>query len=172
MRSILFSILIACFAVNAGAETKVLELKSDKAIYAAGETAVLRANFFSKPDNSDYQFDILATLNGQPIIVDRVTDFQMFSTAKQLEVGDYVWSVTVVIQDARYARDLKETIIYYSNLIASLDEQIAAEIDPVKLESLQKRRADDITLKDAANAELQSIRTPILAPLTLQFSVQ
>lgn len=160
------------FLNTALAETKIVDLRSDKGIYSAGDTAVLRANFLSKPDNSDFQFDITAKLNGQSLPVDRVTDFQMFSSAKNLVAGNYTWQVSVVVQDARYARDLKSTIQFYSDAIAGIDTQIATETDPAKLLNLQKRRADDISIKQSAINELNQIRTPVLAPLTLQFSVQ
>lgn len=171
MKTLIFSILLSFLSVT-NAQTKVIELKSDKAVYAAGETAVLRANFFAKPDNTDFQFDIVSSLNSNLLEVDRVTDFQMFSSAKELVAGDYTWTVSVVVQDARYARDLKTTIQYYTNLIIDLDEQIAAETDPVLLANLQKRKDDAISLKIAAQSELNSIRTPVLAPVTLDFTVQ
>lgn len=172
MKTFLFSFFFLLLQTSAFAQTRILELKSDKSVYSAGEAAVLRANFFSKPDNTDFQFDIISTVNGEPVEVDRVTDFQMFSSVKNLLPGNYTWEVSVVVQDARYARDLKETIIYYTDSIANLDAQIAIETDPVALASLQNRRDDAMRLKAAALSELNGIRTAILAPLTLQFSVQ
>ena len=153
-------------------QTKVIELKSDKAIYTVNETPILKATLFSKPDNTDYQFDVTATLNGQQVATDRVTDYQVFSSPKNLPVGIYTWVVTMVIQDAKYAKDLKATIKYYLNQISILDAQIAVETDPVVLENLQTRRLDAIDIKAAAESELQSIRKPVLAPVQLDFTVQ
>ena len=153
-------------------QTKVIELKSDKAIYATTENPILKATLFSKPDNTDYQFDITATLNGQNIDVDRITDYQMFSSPKNLIVGAYTWTVTMVIQDAKYAKDLKTTIKYYENQISILDAQIAVTTDPVTLATLQARRIDYLDIKSAAAQQLQSIRRPVLAPVSLTFTVQ
>ena len=171
MKSLL-ALLTLIFSASLYAQTSIVELKADKTIYAAGDTAILRANFLAKPDNTDYQFDVLATLDGQAITVDRVTDFQMFSTAKTLVTGTHTWQVTVVIQDARYARDLKASIIYYTDSIASLDTQIAAATDPVVIANLQKRKDDAVNIKAAAESELQNIRSPVMNPLTLSFTVQ
>lgn len=171
MKTLIFSILLT-LSTQLFAQTKIVELKSDKTIYSAGETAVLRANFLARPDNTDFQFDIISSLNSELLTVDRVTDFQMFSSAKDLVAGVYTWGVTVVVQDARYARDLKTTIAYYADLVITLDEQIAVETDPVLLANLQKRKEDANHLKAAAQSELHSIRTPVLAPVTLQFTVQ
>jgi len=154
------------------AETKVIELKSDKAVYAVGEVPVLQATVLTKPDSSDFQFDITAKLNNADIATSRVTDFQMFSAPKNLAVGSYSWTVTLVIQDASYAKDLKTTIRYYENQILDLDAQIAVETDPAALAVLQGKRADAVQIKTAAASELQSIRTAVLQPVTLTFSVQ
>lgn len=153
-------------------ETKIVELKADKPVYAVGDTALLRANFYARPDNSDFEFDIVGTLNGTPIPADRVTDFQIFSSAKNLAAGSYTWNVQVVIQDARYARDLKDTINYYADLAANLNDQIAVETDPDKLANLTKQRDDALSLKAAAESELSDLRSPVMAPLSLNFSVQ
>lgn len=154
------------------AQTKVIDLKSDKAVYTTSESPILKATLFSKPDNTDYQFDVTATLNGQAIPTDRVTDYQIFSSPKNLPVGTYTWIVTMVIQDAKYAQDLKTTIKYYLNQVSILDAQIATETDPVVLENLQSRRIDALDIKAAAESELQSIRKPVLAPVQLDFTVQ
>lgn len=167
--NIITILFLSQFAVS---QTKVIELKSDKAIYTINDSPILKATLFSKPDNTDYQFDVTATLNGQPIATDRVTDYQVFSSPKNLVAGEYTWIVTMVIQDAKYAQDLKTTIKYYLNQISILDAQIAAETDPVVLENLQARRLDAIDIKAAAESELQSIRKPVLAPVQLEFTVQ
>ncbi len=167
--SIITILFLSQFAVT---QTKVIDLKSDKAIYAVSDSPILKATLFSKPDHTDYQFDVTATLNGQPISTDRVTDYQIFSSPKNLAVGVYTWVVTMVIQDANYARDLKTTIKYYLNQISILDAQIAVETAPVVLGDLQARRLDAIDIKAAAESELQSIRKPVLAPVQWQFKVQ
>ncbi len=170
--NILNIIAILFLSQVAVSQTKVIELKSDKSVYTTTETPILKATIFSKPDNTDYQFDVTATLNGQSIPTDRVTDYQIFSSPKNLAVGAYTWIVTMVIQDAKYAQDLKTTIKYYLNQISVLDAQIATETDPVVLENLQSRRLDAIDIKAAAESELQIIRKPVLAPVQLEFTVQ
>ncbi|MGZ6419033.1 MAG: hypothetical protein ACXWPX_11005 [Pseudobdellovibrio sp.] len=172
MKSLLMILLPLFFSTSLYAQTSIVTLNADKTIYASGDTAILRANFLAKPDNTDFQFDALATLDGQAVTVDRVTDFQMFSTVKNLTTGNHTWQVTVVIQDARYAQDLKDSITYYTNLIASLDSQIAAATDPTVIANLQKRKDDAVNIKTAAESELQNIRSPVMNPLTLQFTVQ
>lgn len=174
-RSLMFAIAIFVlpFMVFAhSANTKIVRLRSDKKIYAEGETAILRATFLSKPDNSNFQFDILGNLNAEPLPVDRVTDYQMFSKVKNLEPGTHTWQVLVVIQDARYARDLKASIAHYGQIIAELDAEINLETDPDVIEQLEAQKATALKKKTAAESELSRIRTPVLEPLTLQFTVE
>lgn len=133
LKLIVITIFSTLFVQSLQAQTQVVDLKSDKAIYTTSENPILKVTLFSKPDNTDYQFDVTATLNGQSIATERVTDYQIFSSPKNLPVGEYTWVVTLVIQDAKYAQDLKTTIKYYLNQISILDAQIATEIDPVEI---------------------------------------
>lgn len=152
-------------------DTKLIALSSDKAVYSAGESAVLRAQLLSKPNNPNFDFDVVATLNGDTIAVDRVTDFELFSTAKELTAGNYSWTATLVLQDARYARDLKAAIQYYSSEIERLTNEIAEETDPQAIANLEKKKARAEALKAASENELASIRTAVLAPQTISFQV-
>lgn len=172
MKNLIVILSLSLAAAVSVAQTRIVELRSDKTVYAEGENPVLRADFLSKPDNTDFQFDILGTLNGTELAVDRVTDYQMFSQPRDLEPGTYTWEVTVVIQDARYARDLKESIAYYENLISTLEAQIAVETDPEALAALERRRDEAVQIKTAAESELNRIRKPVLAPLSLSFTVE
>lgn len=165
-----FSILL--FFLPAIAASDFVKLRSNKATYTEGENAILRAVFLTKPDNSNFQFDITGILNAEALSVERVTDYQMFSTAKNLLPGTYTWSVTVVIQDARYARDLKVSIAYYAARITELEDLIAVETDPEALEVLEHERSKQISKKSAAESELSRIRTPVREPMTLQFTVE
>ncbi len=170
MKKILFCITVLTSFVVA-AQTKLVQLSSDKAVYTQGETASLKAYLLSKPTSPNFQFDVQAKVNNQSVATERITDFQYFYGAKNLTAGSYTWQVTVVIQDARYARDLKTSITYYVQLVENLDGQIATETDPVRLEALQRRKSEALALKQAAEKELESIQTPIAEPVELNFTV-
>lgn len=170
MKILLF---LALLSQNVFADsTRIVALSSDKAVYAAGENAVLRAKFFTRPNNPNYDFDIVGILNGSPLPVTRITDFEMFSSAKNLVAGNYAWTVSVVVQDARYARDLKTSIAYFESEIERLTQEIAQETDPDRLENLNRQKAKNESLKAASVSELNQIRTPVLAPQTITFIVQ
>ncbi len=154
------------------AQTKVIEVKSDKLIYSTTETPVLRATLFAKPDNSDFQFDIIAKLNGTEIKTDRVTDYEMFSNPKNLTVGVYTWVVTLVTQDARYARDLKTTIKYYENKNITIDQQLLTETNPTVIANLQAQKTQNLNIIAASKSELNNIRTPVLNPVSTTFTIQ
>lgn len=172
MKTFLLIIATLFISLSSFAGTKIVELSSDKTAYAEGDSAVLRANFVSKPDNSDFSLDIVGTLNNSPLASDRITDFEIFSKTAALTEGNYTWTVQVVIQDTKYAQDLKDTIRYYADEIYSLNAKIAAETDPAKLANLIARRDSDLSSQGAAQAELTSIRSPVLSPISLTFSVQ
>lgn len=154
------------------AQTKVIELKSDKSIYNVGDIPVLKATLFSKPDNSDFQFDVSALLNDVEIKTDRITDFQIFSAPKNLSVGTYNWVVTVVIQDARFATDLKSIIKYYDDKIIDIDTELLTATDPNIIADLMAKKTEYQNIISASQQQLNSIRTPVLQPVSLQFTVQ
>ena len=175
MKKIFFMVLLCLGMVitSSGlAQTAVFTLKSDKTVYATTETPILKASVYTRPDNSDYEFDITATLNNQSIATERVTDFQMFSMPKNLVIGTYTWAVILVMQDARYAKDLKATIKYYENKIIDIDTQLSTATDPQVIATLQQQKTNYTNIKLAAVSELTAIRTPVLAPQTLTFQVQ
>lgn len=174
-RSLMSAFAIFCLPALVwahGANTRIVKLRSDKKIYSVGDAAILRATFNSKPDNSNFQFDVIGSLNSEPLPISRVTDYQMFSSVKNLVAGHYTWSVTVVIQDARYARDLKQSISYYEQKVAVLDQEINLETDPDILEQLEAQKLVALHKKSAAESELNRIRKPVFEPLTLQFTVE
>lgn len=150
---------------------EIFSISSDKAAYAVNEAATLRASVVTRPINTDYEFDIVGTLNGTPLAAERVTDFEYFSTAPNAEAGIYMWEATLVMQDKRYARDLKASITYFDGRIATIDGQLATETDPDVIASLQAQKARYLSLKAGADSELGSIRTPV-KNLSLEFTVQ
>jgi len=164
--------LFLLFTVQAFAGTEILTLSSDKSIYAESETAILRASLHAKPNNANLQFDLLATLNGNPIAVDRVTDFQSFSTEKNLALGSYTLEVTLVVQDARMATDLKAAIAFYNADIAEIQEDLSTETDPEVIANLQARLLKSQNLLAAAEFQLSDIRSIVMEPKTLSFIVQ
>ena len=77
----------------------------------------------------------------------------------------------MVLQDARYARDLKSSIKYFQDKITVIDVRLATETDPVVIADLQSQKARYQSLKAASESELTSIRT-LVETLTLTFTVQ
>lgn len=145
-------------------------LSSNKAEYAVGESAVLRASLATKPADENYELDLISTLNEESLPTERTTDFQMFATALNLAAGSHTWAVTVVLQDKRYARDLKASLNYFNAKIAEIDEALATETDPVEIARLQERRARYLSLHEAATAELSNHRTAVAGPFTHTFN--
>lgn len=150
---------------------EVLELRSDKNTYSVGEAAVLRASLDTKPSDVNFEFDLVSELNGVALSVERTTDFEFFAYSSPLFAGDYVWEVTMVLQDKRYARDLKASILYFTQKIQQIDAELGAA-PPEEIPDLEARKARYISLRSAAEQELQSHRTIITGPKTLQFQVQ
>lgn len=160
----LFSIVPA-FAAD------VLELRSDKSTYSSGESAVLRASLDTRPADQNFEFDLVSNLNGVGLSVERTTDFEFFSYSAPLVAGDYTWEVTMVLQDKRYARDLKASILYFTQKIQAIDEELGTA-PPEEVPDLEARKARYLSLKNAAEIELENHRTIITGPKTLQFQVQ
>ena len=171
MKSLLLIITtLSCLHLMASSD--LIRLTSDKSVYTSTENPILRATLNSRPDNTDFQFDIIATLNGANIPTERVTDYMMFSKASSLASGDYTWAVTVVLQDARYARDLKATIKYYENRISDINQQLLTETDPQIITQLNNQKNQFQGIITASQSELNQIRTQVSDPVQLQFSVQ
>jgi hypothetical protein len=47
-----------------------------------------------------------------------------------LTAGDHTWRAEVVLQDARYARDLKTSIAYFAEKVSEINDRLAEETDP------------------------------------------
>jgi hypothetical protein len=167
---IIFSLFSLCFSHTIKAD--LFKISSNKSVYLVNEKPLLKATVFSKPENTDYQFDIHTELNNQIISSDRVTDYQMFSLPQNLVAGLYTWKVTLVIQDARYARDLKTTIKYYQNQIIDIDTKLLTETNPQVILDLQNQKTENLNIIQSAQSELQSIQTIVAPSQTIQFRVQ
>ena len=162
---------LCLFALPAFADTKLIQISSDRATYAAGDTAILRAMLLTKPDNANFEFEALGKLNGVDLPLERITEFESFSLAQDLEPGVYTWSVEIVIQDGRLARDLKESIAYFTARIAEIDAELATEPPPERVEELLAAKAQVERLAAVTSLELTRIRTKVHGPVTIDFEV-
>lgn len=167
----LLALLLTFTSFTSAADTVIATLKSDRTSYAVGENAVLRATLHTRPENPDFQFDIVGRVNSVALPVERTTDFNMFSTLSNLESGTFTWEVDVVLQDAAYAKDLKASILYFDDKIEVIDNRLLTETDPVVIDSLilQKERYEE--LKSASQQELSDSRT-LVQSLSLTFTAQ
>lgn len=157
-------------SVLSSALTEILQVRSDKPAYTVGESAILRATLSTKPESSDYEFDIVAQLNGVDLPITRTTDFELFSLVEDLQVGTYAWDVNVVIQDAHYARDLKEALAFYEVELADIADRLSTETDPDTIANLQAKQERYTSLHEAALSELSRIRT-VVQTKQLSFNV-
>ncbi len=171
MRAIL---LLSLFfsSLPAFADTKLIQLSSDKTTYAAGETAVLRAMLLSEPENTDFEFEALGQLNGADLPMDRITQFESFANVANLQAGAYTWTVNIYLQDARLARDLKASIDFYNGKIANIDAELVTNPPPERVAELEADKAEDQSLITAAQNQLTANRTFVHGPETISFTVQ
>lgn len=150
----------------------LLTLSTDKASYAVGEPVIVHASLSTAPDNTDYEFDLLTTLNAAPLALSRPTAYEFFGSAEGLAAGDYELSTQVVIQDARYARDLKTAIAHFTAEVARYQALIDAATDPVLIGQYEAAKARNQSLQDASASELAAIRTNVGSPVTHNFIVE
>ena len=76
-----------------------------------------------------------------------------------------------MIQDARLARDLKESIAYFAAKIAEIDAELATEPPPERVEELLAAKAQVERLSAVTSLELTRIRTKVHGPVTIDFEV-
>jgi hypothetical protein len=165
------ALALAIFTASAAYADEILTISSDKAEYLVGEVPELQASVVTRPLSPDFEFDVVGELNEQPLPVERVSDFEFSSTAPGLSAGSYTWDVTLVIQDKRYARDLKASITYFDGQIDTIEDQLLTETDPGVIEQLEAEKARFESLKAAAESELVAIRTVVKAA-HIDFTVQ
>lgn len=146
-------------------------ISTDKVSYHSGEKAILRVRFLTIPENPVYEFDAVATLNNAALTLDRPTDYEMYTTTAPLTAGSYQFQADLVSQDKNYARDLKASVVYYTQQIARVDDLLAHTTNPTDIANLQAERAKYVSLQGAAQLELANIRTVIESP-TINFIVQ
>ncbi len=156
---------------GAQAATPLFTITSDKATYLTTDTVNLTANFTAVPSNADYEFDLVSNVSGVSVDTTRANSKQLVVQVSNLPVGTYTWQVQVVLQETRYAKDLKTGIQNDAAQIISLNSQIAAEQDPVKKAALQNTRDQVVAEQASFQAELANVRTPVLTPVSLTFSV-
>ena len=172
MKAVLFALSALILNLTPEAQSSpLISLRSDKASYGENERAVLRASLATRPADPNYEFDVVSTLNAAPIAMERTTDFEQFASTAELSVGSYTWSATLVLQDKRYARDLKNSIGYFDGRIALIDEDLANATDPEEIEQLERSRARYVSLKASAEAELANHRATVAGPITHEFTV-
>lgn len=164
-------LLALSFSAVAQAETKIVEIFSSKSVYNLGETVILRSMLLTKPDNENYELEVLGDLGGNPLSLERVTEFESFAAVEGLTPGTYTFSANVVIQDARLARDFKESIRRFQEKIAAIDAELATNPPPDRVEELLAEKARFEQLLQTTQGELSRIRTKIHGPVTLNFDV-
>ncbi|MCO5142774.1 MAG: hypothetical protein M9962_06765 [Oligoflexia bacterium] len=152
-------------------DTKIIETYVD-ATYDEGDSAILRTQFFSKPDNQNLEFDLISKINDVEISVHRINDFEIFSTLEDLAIGSYTWAVQVVLQDKRLATDLKISLTNFANRISEIDTELLDATDPEEIADLEAERAELVELSSTVQDQLTKIRTPFLNPITKTFIVE
>jgi hypothetical protein len=167
---ILIALVAFGFTTVCGA-AELATISSDKDIYATGETAILQIALSTQPDNTNYEFDAVGDVDGLALEIDRSTPFALFSTDATLQAGTDTWTVHIVLQDARYARDLKTSIGYFTQKITDIDARLATETDPTVIANLQTQRSKYVGLLAASQSELTEIRSEVKT-LSLNFEVQ
>lgn len=169
MKCLILALLLA--PIFSEASTEVIRISSDRATYAAGEKAVLRAMLASKPDNSVMEFDVEGELDGEIFPITRITDFEFYSVTPPLAAGVHELSATVYLQDARLARDLKASISYFASEIARIDLALETATDPNQILELQAAKAKYQNLLAATQTQLASIRTEVFGPVAISIQV-
>jgi len=170
MRNLIF-VFCALLPVGVFAENRLVVLSSDKAAYQIGEKAVLSARLTTKPDNQNLEFDLVGSIDGTEIPIQRVTDFDFYSTTAFTAIGQKKWRITVYIQDARVARDLKISIASFIARISEIDLLLQTETDPAKRDQLLQEKARTQQFLAASEAQLISIRSKIYGPVQLNLQV-
>ena len=158
---LVFSLFALMIAAPTFASTQIATLNFDKTYYVAGNKAVLTALLASKPNDPNLEFDIVGKLNGTTLDATRVTDYDFYSTTAALTAGSYNWTVTVYLQDARYARDLKTSITGFTSQIAAIDVSLQTETNPTVIAQLQAQRASLVDLGNTTTAQLAASRTSV-----------
>ncbi|OFZ79751.1 MAG: hypothetical protein A2583_06910 [Bdellovibrionales bacterium RIFOXYD1_FULL_53_11] len=139
-----------------------VELQSDKTVYAVGARALLTAHVRIQPKNPDFEIALVATLDGAPVNVIRVSDGEaavvtpVFSAA-----GNFQWIVDVYFQNKRVAAGINASIAKYQEEYCRLEKELAEETDPVKRQNLIDRMNRDTQLIVALRGRLDSVRRKI-----------
>lgn len=163
-------ILGLLFCVPAFSETAVVSLLA-KPTYAVGETAILRAQLLTRPDNSNFEFDLVGRLNDVEVPIERITEFEAFSEVRDLEAGSFHWAVDVYVQDKRLAADLKTAISSFTAEIETIDAELGTATDPDRIAYLESQKARFERLRAASLSQLASIRSHVHGPVSINFSV-
>lgn len=170
----LIFVALALFSVSASAidaNTKFFDLQVNQESFLVGDTAIFHAQVFGKPENPDFEFDVLLQLNSSSVPVTRASDFSFLGRSQLLNSGTQTVSATVYMQDKSYAAQLKISIQNFQQKIQLAQDQLEEETDPERIGELNAEIAKYTQLKNAAEAQLSSIRTKVRGPISRNFTV-
>lgn len=171
MKLLVTFLTIFSFVSTAAEASKFFELELNQESYLAGETAIFHARIYGKPENPDFEFDLSMEMNSVSLPITKASDFSYFSRSENLAPGTQSVSATLYIQDKNYANQLKLSIQTYQQKIQSAQDQLEEETDPERIGELNAEIAKYSQLKNAAEAQLSSIRTKVRGPITKTFTV-
>lgn len=158
--------------VGTAQAANIVELSANKTVFAPGEKAILRAKLTTKPDNENLELDLVGKVENIDHSINKLTEFEYFSTLDLPTVGIYRWRVTVYLQDKRLARDLKATLSELSKNIAEIDEELVDAEDPEQIAELEAAKAKLTNLRTLTEEQLASIRTQVYGPAALNVRVE
>ncbi|NUM87933.1 MAG: hypothetical protein HUU37_01900 [Bdellovibrionales bacterium] len=152
----------------------ITKFTSDKAAYAVGERAILRAHLATEPENRALEWHVVVgELPGNEIALGKLSDREFMGFTEVFTMtGERTFTATTFLQDRRLAAGLVAAITQASAEILRIDGLLATETDPAAIETLLLERSRQVQLRDAAGLELSRHRKQVDGVKTLTIQIQ
>ncbi|MCO5142776.1 MAG: hypothetical protein M9962_06775 [Oligoflexia bacterium] len=162
---------LAISASDANQPVQLFEISSDKDSYSSGERAIIKAQEIISLDDKEYEYALVAKVDGNPQRIDRINEKLFQSETSSLSTGLHVFSIEVFKQNKRFAKNIEESINKVDGEILFIDRELERETDQSKIDKLVKRRNLLLQRNEYLKNKLQSQRKKLGLEYVFEFNV-
>jgi hypothetical protein len=150
----------------------LIQITTDAVVHSIGEQAQAAIKISSELKNSDNEYVIEASMNDQPVVVQKNGKLTYSYLSNTLSsTGLQKFSVSLFVQDSKKAKDLLSAISSIKSDIARTEEAISHEIDQNIVFKLRERIASDNREVNALLVRLHSLKTKIGNDVSLYYRI-
>ncbi|MCO5144180.1 MAG: hypothetical protein M9962_13915, partial [Oligoflexia bacterium] len=131
---------LAISASEVSQPVRLFEITSNKNIYSSGERAIIKSKEIVSLEDKEYEYALVAKVDGSSQRVDRFNDVLFKSETSPLTVGVHNYSIEVFKQNKRFAKNIEEALNAVSKELVFIEKELEKETDEDKRLKLENRK--------------------------------